>query len=183
MRLTISRVVILLMLPLLLGSAGCAYMGNRGNDALDIFDVGVTTSPKAGFSLYAGFLNLAALGYSEVDGTLYGLAGRHAGAIPMRQNAGGLVVWGYEQLGYEDFDAADPASPPSWGVGPIGWITGPCPPPSQVLNCPKLLHLGRVGITLNCHFGELADFILGWTTLDIIGDDTAGKVAAEAQVG
>ncbi|MFO8006350.1 MAG: hypothetical protein R6V05_01290 [Candidatus Brocadiia bacterium] len=154
-----------------LGSSGCAYMSRRGNDALDILDVGVSTSSEPRFALYIGFLNVLSVGYSNVDGTLVGLGGRHAGLVPMRQNAGGVLLWGYEQLGYEEFDPADPASPPSWRVGVIGLAKGPAPPKEQVVNCPKLLHLGWVGLTLNCRLGELADFLLGWTTVDIMGDD------------
>lgn len=154
-------------------SSGCAYLKNRGNDAVDIFDVGVTVSEKPQFSLYAGFFNVLPVGYSHMDGTLYGLAHRQVGAIPARHRTIGLLHWGQEQLGYQDFEAADPKSPPPYGVGWIGLIKGPPVPKRQIANCPKLLHLGWVGITLNCHFGELADFILGWTTLDIMGDDTA----------
>jgi hypothetical protein len=29
-------------------------------------------------------------------------------------------------------------------------------------------------LTLNCKFGELADFLLGWFGPDIMGDDKAG---------
>jgi hypothetical protein len=50
-----------------------------------------------------------------------------------------------------------------------------------VLYCPKVLHLGWVGVALNCHLPELADFFLGWTTLDIMGDDGGDEsVTADA---
>ena len=45
---------------------------------------------------------------------------------------------------------------------------------NQLANCPKMLHLGWVGLTLNCKFTELTDFLLGWTTLDILSDDHMG---------
>ncbi len=172
-RALLLKSVVSVLLLTALGSLGCAYMARRGNDALDIVDVGVTASSEPGFALYAGLLNVLSLGYSDVDGTLVGIGGRHAGTVRMRQNARGLLLWGYEQLGYEEFDPADPESPPSWRVGVVGLALGPAPPPGQTVNCPKLLHLGWVGLTLNCRFGELADFLLGWTTLDIMGDDTS----------
>ncbi|MFO7957447.1 MAG: hypothetical protein R6X33_10145 [Candidatus Brocadiia bacterium] len=165
--------IVVSVVLLMLLSSGCAtYWADRGNDSLDILDVGVTTSSKPGFSLYAGFLNVLSLGYSDVDGTLWGIGGRHAGAVPMRQNAAGVLLEGYEQLGYRDFDPADPDSPEPWRVGIIGLAEGPPPPPGQTVNCPKLLHLGWVGLTLNCRFGELADFVVGWFGGDIMGDDT-----------
>lgn len=157
-------------------AAGCAYVSNRGNDLLDVVDVGATVSEDPHISLYAGFLNILTLGYSDFDGTLYGIGGREAGALRARQEAGGLVLWGYEQFGYEDFDPADPDSPPPYKVGVVGLIDGPPPRDGQIVNCPKLLHLGWVGLTLNCKFGELADFLVGLTTIDIMGDDNSGDL-------
>ncbi|MCD6417035.1 MAG: hypothetical protein J7M08_10145 [Planctomycetes bacterium] len=170
-----SWVWMTLGLALVLLGDGCAYMRQRGNDALDVLDVGVTVSKDPGFSLYAGLLNVVSLGYSNVDGTILGVGGRHAGAVPMRHNASGLLLWGSEQLGYQDFRVEDPESPPSWRVGPIGLARGPRPAKRDIMNCPKLLHLGWLGFAMNCKFAELADFFLGWTTLDIMDDDTGGQ--------
>ena len=176
-----SPAIGVILLALLTCSTGCAYLKDRGNDALDFAELGVTVSKRPAFSLYVGFLNILSLGYSRMDGTLYGLARRDAGAVPVRQYAGGVLLWGEEQMGYwADFDPADPNSPEAWRVGPIGLIQGPGPDErDEVLNCPKLLHLGWVGLHLNCHLGELADFLLGWTTIDFMGDDTAGRDAVE----
>jgi hypothetical protein len=163
---------------------GCSYFQNRLDDAERTLDVGVTVSSKPGFSLYIGFLNIAALGYSHVDGHIIGLGGGHAGYLPMRQRAVGLLLWGKEEYGYVDFDPEDPENPPSWRVGIIGLIDGPGPSDGSIVNCPKLLHLGWIGLTLNCKFAEIADFILGWTTFDLMGNDTAGKAApAQASKG
>ncbi|MGD2173972.1 MAG: hypothetical protein PVJ27_01105 [Candidatus Brocadiaceae bacterium] len=170
-----ERFVAFGLLLVVLLSGGCAtYWADRGNDALDILDAGVTVSAEPGFSLYGGFLNVFSLGYSHVDGTLLGTGGREVGGMEMRHNAGGLALWGYEQFGYRDFDATDPASPDPWRVGVIGLSQGPGPTDGQLVNCPKLLHLGWVGLMLNCKFGELADFLLGWATCDIMSDDAAG---------
>ena len=168
------------LLAAVLLCSGCAYTHNRGNDALDVVEAGVTFSKKPGFSLYVGFLNVVPLGYSDVDGTLYGIAHREAGALPMRHNAAGVLLWGEEQLGYMDFSPDDPASPESWRVGVIGLVQGRPLPQHEILNCPKLLHLGWVGLALNCHLAELADFLLGWAGVDIMGDDTAGRTEAAA---
>ncbi len=153
--------------------SGCstAYWANRGNDALDIFDVGVTGSSTPQFGLYAGFLNVLSIGYSNFDGTLVGIGDRNVGGMPARQHATGLVLWGTEQFAYGEFSPANGGEPEAWRVGLMGLAEGPRPPRGQVLNCPKILHLGFVGLTLNCRFGELADFLLGWFTLDPMGDD------------
>jgi hypothetical protein len=43
----------------------------------------------------------------------------------------------------------------------------------DAVSCPKLLHLGWVGVELNCRFVELADFLLGWAGVDFMEDDVA----------
>ncbi len=170
-RITRAAAVMALLVGLL-SSSGCAYMSNRGRDAMDVIDAGVTTSKEPQFALYAGFLNIASLGYSGVDGNFYGIPMRQAGSFQTRQNAGGLLVWGYEELGYAEMDQKNPQYPPHWKVGPVGLVQGPRPPAEQVLNCPKLLHLGWIGLTVNCNTAELGDFLVGWTTIDYMDDDS-----------
>jgi len=160
--------------------SGCAYLANRGNDALDVLDIGVTASKDPKFALYASDFSIISIGYSNVDGTLVGIGGREVGAMPVRHHAGAVVLYGYERFGYEDFDMQDPDSPEKWRVGLIGLLEGPLPPKHQFANVPRMLHLGWIGLALNIRFGELADFILGLTTIDIMHDDTAGVVAANA---
>lgn len=162
-----------LLMVLALGTTGCAYMRARGHDGAQIVDAGLTVSSKPGFSLYAGFLNILTLGYSHVDGHIIGVGDSHGGVVPMRQRAYGLLLYGTEQFAYGDFDPANSREPPPYHVGIAGLIAGPGPTDGNVVNCPKLLHLGWVGLTLNCKFGELADFLLGWFGLDIMGDDEA----------
>ena len=143
MKAVVRTLAVLVLLGAAVSSTGCAaYWSNRGGDLMDVFDVGLTTSSEPGFSLYAGFMNVLTLGYSNVDGTIHGMAGRQVGSMAMRQNAYGLLLWGEEQFGYETFDRSDPQSPEAWRVGPIGLIQGPRPQGGQVVNCPKLFHLG-----------------------------------------
>jgi hypothetical protein len=151
---------------------GCAYLKNRGNDALDIFDIGLTVSRKPGVSLYCGCLNLIPIGYASVEGTLMGLGERQVGLLPARQHAAGVLLWGAEQFAYGvNFQREAPNSPPDWRIGAIGLAEGPRPPGRHLISCPKTLHLGFIGITITCKPNEALDFLLGWGTLDIMKDD------------
>ena len=153
----------------------CAYLHNRGNDALDVFDVGVTITEEPRVSVYAGFMNLMSLGYANLDqGTLIGIGSREIGAIPMRQNASGIIVYGREQFAFgSNCNPEDPDSPEPWAAGILALPEGPAPPPKKILYSPKVLHLGWLGLTLNCKIGEFADFVLGWATVDFMDDDTS----------
>jgi len=162
--------------------SGCSspYMRNRGFDAMDMFDGGITTSEKPRFALYLGFFNFVTVGYSNFDGTLHGICGREFGKFPALHHCGGAFLWGRETLGYNDaLDPSKPGVPDSYAVGPLGLALGPRPPFRQTLNCPKLLHLGWVGVALNCHFPEFADFFLGWLGMDIYDDDVVGRPAVK----
>jgi hypothetical protein len=161
---------VLVLAALMMGSSGCTYMQNRGDDFSELIDAGVTVSSEPQFSLYAGFLNLVAIGYSDFDGQLYGLANGQCGTHLATHDTMGLVLYGREEMAYAPVPAEEKPTAEPWKVG-FGLLEGPPPPPNQVANCPKLLHLGWGGLALNCKFGELADFLVGWTTLDIMGDD------------
>lgn len=153
-------------------SSGCAYMMNRGNDAADMIDVGITVTGEPTLGIYIGFLSVLDLGYAEVDGKMIGLGQRRAGVMDMRYHAGGLVIGGYEQVGYDGrYNSEDPDSPPRRGVG-VGMAFYP-PPQSatQALQLPKFLHLGWIGLSWNFKLVEIIDFILGLTALDICDDD------------
>jgi hypothetical protein len=165
-----SLVVIIMAAAITLGTTGCTYMENRGDDLSEVIDVGVTTSAKPQFSTYCGFFNLVSLGYSNFEGCIHGLVGGEAGTQLATHDTWGLLIYGKEELAYAP--APDDVAPQTepWGVG-LGLAEYGAPPNSQIANCPKLLHLGWVGLTLNCKFGELADFLVGFTTVDIMDDD------------
>ena len=99
----------------------------------------------------------------------------------MRFSAGGLVLEGYEQFGYcDDFDANDTATPKRRGNA-LGMLYDAKPSGAmEMLQCPKIVHLGWVGVNVTCKLSELADFVLGWTTIDIADDDAPAAPKAAA---
>lgn len=172
-------VAVVLLSSLLCG--GCAYMQNRGNDALDIFDVGLTVTKQPHVGAYAGFNSILGLGYADMDGKLIGLGERQFGILDMRYNAGGMLLEAHEQIAYgEKYEKADPDSPKDHGVG-LGMIYRDTPKSFvDALECPKVVHLLFIGVDLTCKIGEIADFLAGWTTLDISHDDVYPKTAPGA---
>ncbi len=175
-RLAVLLLAVLVMAP---AFSGCAYVKNRGNDALDILDIGVNVQKKPTLGLYLGVLAVLPVGYQDFDGHVVGLAGRSFGVVPARQHATGLILWGSEQFAYGDaFDIDDPESPPSWRVGALGLAEGPVPPPRDFISCPKVLQLGWVGVTVTCKPNELLDLVLGLFTVDMMEDDEFPRPAA-----
>lgn len=160
---------------------GCAYMQARGNDAKDVFDIGITVTKTPHVGVYAGFNSIIGVGYVNMDGHMLGMAQRRAGVLPMRFSAGGMVLEGYEQYGYcDDFDANDKATPKRRGNA-LGMLYDAKPSGGmEMFQCPKIVHLGWVGVNVTCKLSELADFVLGWTTIDIADDDAAAEALAAA---
>lgn len=176
----ISRSILLICVLAVASSlcSGCAYMKNRGNDALDIFDIGVTVSKEPHLAVYGGFQSLLALGYSDVEGKLIGIGQRQVGVLDMRYNAAGMLVEGYEQFAYGDkFTELDEDSPEKRGAGLGLLYYGKPDNAMEAMQCPKFVHLFFVGLNVNCKIGQLGDFILGWTTLDIGHDDVHGTTS------
>ena len=168
-------------------SQGCgsAYMRNRLNDALDLVDLGITVTPRAEpqFALFLDFFSFLPLGYADVNGKILGLGNRHLGWSDFEIQAWGVLAWGQMKYGTGKFNPADPhqarinqqglTERQKYDVGFIGSFAGKNPPPELwFMDCgPRIIHLGWIGITETSRYADLIDFILGWTTLDILRDD------------
>lgn len=108
--------------------AGCSHPGNvggyfqhRGEDLLDCIDVGFTWTDTPHFSLYACLLGISSIGAGHVDGDFVGIGGGRIGVIPHYHKVCGLVLWTYEELGWDEFDVAKPETLKRWQNGPIGY--------------------------------------------------------------
>ena len=101
------------------------YAKHRVEDALECIDLGVTLSLKPGFALYADFASVAPGGYGHVDGYFVGIAGGRIGPMKHYQASIGLVGWGYEEVGWGDFDKGDLRTLNYQGVGALGLLTPP----------------------------------------------------------
>lgn len=183
--------------------SGCTYMAKRGHDAADIFEVGLTVSKKPQIAIHpVDYFNSIALGYSNVEGTYIGIGGRTVGVMPFKDKASwGALFWGRENLSIGDFDTNDPhlvwrqemdalraegkplpVAKPEYSKGLVSLINyRHSPPPITYVQCRRNVHLGWIGIHASLRPLDIIDFILGWTTWDILGDDNppAPPVAAK----
>ncbi|MBM4038648.1 MAG: hypothetical protein FJ290_09050 [Planctomycetes bacterium] len=155
-----------------LSLSGCTYLRHRGEDAADMFDMGVTWSGKPYLSLHMCLLGLASVGGGEMEGGFAGLGNGAFGSQRHFHRNVGLLTWSRCELAWGDnFDPAKPETIESFEIGPVGWAEKPRRKPPYAFACTKYFHLGFVGLVNNVRFAEIADFLLGWTTFDLCGDD------------
>ncbi len=183
---------VLMLLTLVVISSlfsGCAYLRNRGMDAMDMFEAGLLVSAKPGFAVYSDVIALP-FGVSYVDGKIIGIGRSSLGVYDFRQKGYGYILGGKLQRGVGDYDPADNNDPQTYDTGIIGianktdfWSKNP---PSEQSGrpltrktCPKTVHLGWIGFEWGCKAIDLVDFLLGWTTIDIGNDDEPRKVKLE----
>jgi len=111
-------------------SQGCTYLKSRGDDAKQMMDLGVTWTKKPHFSVYACLLGLSSLGAGHVDGQFAGVGGGQFGQMHFYNKNLGVLLWTYEELGWDNFDVTKPETLERWHTGPIGWIVYPQRRPS-----------------------------------------------------
>jgi hypothetical protein len=187
---TVTRNLVLLLILMTAASvfSGCNYLKNRGNDALDIADTGFIVNPhlKPQFGLYFDFFTFMPLGYSDIEAKGIGLGNRHAGYFDYTDERWGVLAWGSWTYGNGEFDATDPhqarddqrdlTERPSFNTGFVRQFTqGEAAPLPQHFGCERMCMLGWIGFHFAPHPGDIVDFLLGWTTLDIFKDDVYGK--------
>lgn len=188
------RQIALVTLAAMAAGCGTTYMRNRGNDAKDIIELGVTTSDldDPGFALYMDGWNVIPLGVSKVDGKYNGLGSRQFGHLDFHDDSWGALAWGSVETQIGEFDVNDPhqvwiedmdklraageplpTQMPRYNQGFVRLPMEDNAPPYPSF-CPcgrKHIHLGYIGVFFGIHFCEALDFVLGWTTLDIMRDD------------
>jgi len=103
---------------------GCTYLEQRGNDALGMAEFGITVTETPYLSFYGCGLDIMTFGAGHVDGYLVGVGGRQAGVIRHYEKTIGLVLWGYEELGWGDnFDVNRQETLFCQHVALLGWLT------------------------------------------------------------
>jgi hypothetical protein len=161
-------------------SMGCSsalrYAQYRGEDALEMIDLGlsITTTPQVG--LYWNSLDILVAGYAKLDGYFLGWGGNQLGWTRMHAHCWGLG-YGYQEIGWGDYDLSDPDTLYIDNGGIPGFFMSPMPGvpgniPAYTPACVHFIpHIAYVGIVWNARWWEIIDFVAGFSTLDLSGDD------------
>lgn len=113
-------------LIVLAGLQGCSYLRHRGDDAMEMFDIGVTWSKKPYGSGNACLLGLGSIGAGRLDGQFAGIGGGRAGVMRHYYRTIGLLVWSYDEMAWgKEFDPEDPETLDRYHIGPLGWLKYP----------------------------------------------------------
>jgi hypothetical protein len=170
MRKTGRALAVVVLAVVLSSSLGCTYLVNRGNDALDIVELGVTVTTTPQIGLYWNSLDLLVAGYCDLDGTFIGWAGRHGVMLPVRSECYGLIV-SREKVKWGDAPERERIG----GLAGLPGIAAGAAEDGHPLDSPACVHFiphfGYVGLVWNLRWGQIVDFVVGWTTVDLNGDD------------
>lgn len=164
---------------------GCAYFKNRGDDAREMFDFGVTVTTKwtPDFALYLDFFNMLPFGYAHIDGKIIGMCHGQFGLLNYEEKSWGLLLWGSEKRG-ADFDPLDInqarkdqrelTTRPRFDAGYLSIKHGYQPPPGwHHIGCQRGFHYGWLGFHLSQRLHEVADFFAGLLMgVDLLDDDS-----------
>ena len=167
--------LVLALAVILSASQGCAvgqYFQHRGEDALEMVDVGLTITKKPCIGLYWNSLDLLVAGYSNIDGYFVGWGGGQMGVTRHYNKCYGLIV-SHEEVGWGTFDKTDKSTLHVRNGGLLGLasLAGRSTPDYTPACVHFIPHIAYVGLVWNARWTEILDFALGWTTLDIGGDD------------
>ncbi|MDH3346283.1 MAG: hypothetical protein OEL75_03785 [Kiritimatiellaceae bacterium] len=167
-------------------------MKNRGNDLADIFDIGITVNGGAPQFRLEFQPFLFPIGYSNLDGKLIGFGNRKWGVNEFESKGWGALLTGEGKYGTGPFNPCDPRQyepiddpenapeeRPSYAMGLIPVMQDGNDLWAKNIECNKGIHLGWIGIHLPCRPLDLVDFVLGFTTLDIMKDDAVAVDADE----
>jgi hypothetical protein len=169
----VRRLGLVLALAVVFAAAqGCTYLKYRGQDFMEMADLGLTITKTPQIGLYANGVSIVCGGYSNIDGWFAGWGGGKFGVQRHYNYCWGMLLGGWEEIGWGDFDKNDPDTLYRQQQGIIGIVQPPYDSnPAYVPACVHYLHLGWLGVVGNLRYMEMIDFLAGWATLDLSGDD------------
>lgn len=184
------------ILTLALSTSGCTYLQARGADFLDVFTLEASLGPGLHVIAHATDFVGTGIGSSKQHGVA--LHGRYAGMTTRVAFGAGFVHRSSIQeperlhtvIGPHRAPSEDEWLSPGYQAGfmyiPVLWFQswGTMVESEGLGTFPRGIRTfdisvgasALVGVHLGFSPGELLDFLLGWTTLDIAGDDVTRDV-------
>jgi hypothetical protein len=177
----VRGLVVLSLCAALWMSMGCrqvlTYAKYRGQDALEMIDLGISVTKTPQLGLYWNSLDVLVAGYAKLDGWFVGWGGNQIGVTRMHVRAWGFL-WGYQEIGWGDYDLKDKKTLYIDSGGLPGFVTSAIPGfepkniPAYTPACVHFFpHIAYVGIVWNARWWEIIDFIVGFSGVDLSGDD------------
>lgn len=108
-----------------------SYVKWRFEDLFECIDLGVTVSQESGGGIYGHFASLTPFGAYYMDGSFVGLGGGQLGVTRHYMAGVGAMVFGYEEVGWQDYDRRDLGTVQALGVGPAGLLAPPYGSPAS----------------------------------------------------
>ena len=168
-------------------SMGCTqvqtYFQNRYNDALQMVDFGISITDTPQVGLYWNSLDVLTFGYCNLDGHFVGWGGNQIGYTRLRAHCWGFG-YAYEEIGWGDYDETRPETMYITNGGLPGYFMFwddniPQKIPAYSPACVHFFpHIAYVGLVWNARWYEILDFLVGFTTIDLAGDDNGVKIGS-----
>lgn len=157
---------------LLVSLTGCeTYLEQRGQDAAQILEIGTTHTDKPSTAFFLCGVSLVGFGGGHIEGTFSGIGGNQVGTTKLYYRSVGYGLWAYEEIGWGDYDKTKQETLYSYYGAIGGWIHHIARRPGYAPACNHFIHFGHGGFVFNLRYLEVLDFLLGWTMLDLCGDD------------
>jgi len=146
-------------------STGCAYLGHRARDLSDIVTLAAETRKVSCVARV-----ILPLGFSTAEGSGFGLREGYMGRYEYSENVCMTPIGGYCEL---DFTPANDYREKAYSLEIPGDRGGSGDNDEFWLQCLNVqVSIGLYyGVRAGLNLAEAVDFVLGWTTLDILKDD------------
>jgi hypothetical protein len=165
----IRRFAALALLLAAMSATGCQYAKHRLDDALEMFDIGISLSGKPCLSVYACGVSFITGGISKFDGVVVGMGGGFIGIVGHQNECFGLITAGTEHLVWtKGRKKRDYRHMQGWQAT---LSAGKIYPPAYFPACTHYLHLFYFGLVGNLRYAEMLDFMFGFLGFDMAMDD------------
>jgi len=107
------------------GGVVLSYVKWRLEDLFESVDMGITVSEEPCGGIYGCGVSVMTGGWVYIDGHFIGIGGGQIGMTRFYTANVGLLAWGYEETGWQEFDKDDLSTLSYQGSGALGLLAPP----------------------------------------------------------